>query len=712
MRNAPLNQRTLLFALLAAYLATTPSPAQLRVLERNKPGLGLTSPSGFYDRARHVVVASDRDRTIEWDGKGMTTPPSPPGTGVRASCPFPGDPSSGLAFDENGTRRYRSGVWQSVPAANQPPRLASARYALALDTSRQRAVLACDSPPSYFEFDGSSWSSIPARSFPEAMAFDESRGRMLIVSNTHYSEWNGTAWNDYGGMLFGGGPHALCYDKTRGVMVLLASYGLLFEGNWLSMTQRNVTAPGLVRYTAFVYDESRGRCVLLGGVNPFANNQDEVWTYDGSSFRSEVGDGARPFATNDAMLAHDGATGSILFGGRDANNVPMGTTFRFDGSTWQDLTAAGGPPPRSAAAMTRLDSQQVLLFGGLDSNGTALGDAWIYSSAFSWNRLLATRWPPARLNHALASDRNDNYRAYLFGGQDSNGVKLNDLWRLEAATLGMRWSPLTTSTRPSARDIHAMAFDDQRRRLVLFGGRDASNTFLNDTWEFDPLTTSWTQLQPARSPGARVNAAMVFDAGRNRIVLIGGYDGSYLNEIWEFDGRTWTPRQPETPAFTATENPAAAYDPTTQRIVMFGGQVPTSPVSDSTYELSWDTDLAELTQQNATPLRIEGRPTSRPYGLVRLNLPLRVRFDSPLGLAALWITAGPSTTPVLALTPPLVCQPSSLYLLPLISVPFFQEVSLILPSTLIDQTLSMQGVLYDSPGCWRVTEAWLVRMRG
>ena len=203
----------------------------------------------------------------------------------------------------------------------------------------------------------------------------------------------------------------------------------------------------------------------------------------------------------------------------------------------------------------------------------------------------------------------------------------------------------------------------------------------------------------------------MFDAGRNRIVLIGGYDGSYLNEIWEFDGRTWTPRAPETPTLPGTENPAAAYDPTTQRIVMFGGQGPSSPVSRSTYELSWDIDLADLTQQNATPLRIEGRPTSRRYGPLHINLPLRVRFDSPFGLAALWITALPSTPPVLALTPPLVCQPSSLYLMPLISVPFFQEASLTLPRSLIDLTLSMQGVLYDNPGCWRVTEAKMVRMR-
>ncbi len=711
MRHAPSTHRILLFALLAAHLATTPSPAQLRVLERNKHGLGLTSTSGFYDRGRHVVVASDRDRTIEWDGKGMTTVRSPLGTGARASCSFPGDPNSGLAFDENGTRRYRSGAWQSVPAANEPPRLANARYALALDTSRQRAVLACDSPPSYFEFDGATWSSIPARSFPEAMAFDESRGRMLIISNTHYSEWNGTTWNDYGGMLFGGGPHALCYDKSRGVMVLYASYNQLFEGNWLSMTQRNTTRPALPGDTAFVYDDSRARCVLLGGFDPFSTNGDEVWTWDGNSFRSEVGDAARPFSTNDAMMAHDGATGCILFGGRDSNGTAMDSTFRFDGSTWQNLTAAGGPSPRSAAAMTRYGSQGVLLFGGLDSNGMALGDSWAYSSALSWNVVLVTGQPAARLNHALASDKNDGYRPYLFGGYDSNGVKLNDLWRLEPATFGSRWRQLTTATRPSTRDTHAMAFDDQRRRLVLFGGRDDGNTFLNDTWEFDPLTTSWTQLHPARSPGARVNAAMVFDAGRNRIVLIGGYDGSYLNEIWEFDGRTWTPRTPETPTFTGTENPAAAYDPSTQRIVMFGGQTPSAPGSSSTYELTWDTDLADLTQQNATPLRIEGRPTSRPYGLLRINLPLRVRFDSPLGLAALWITAGSSTTPVLALTPPLVCQPSSLYLLPLISVPFFMEASLILPSTLIDQTLSMQGVLYDGAGCWRVTEAWMVRMR-
>jgi len=60
---------------------------------------------------------------------------------------------------------------------------------------------------------------------------------------------------------------------------------------------------------------------------------------------------------------------------------------------------------------------------------------------------------------------------------------------------------------------------------------------------------------------------MAWDAGRRRVVLFGGSDGSPLGDTWEWDGATWT--QDESTVARAAH--AMAYDGARGRLVVFGG---------------------------------------------------------------------------------------------------------------------------------------------
>ena len=134
---------------------------------------------------------------------------------------------------------------------------------------------------------------------------------------------------------------------------------------------------------------------------------------------------------------------------------------------------------------------------------------------------------------------------------------------------------------PPARYFHAMAYDAARQKTVLFGGFDLYGIYLaGDTWEWDGST--WTQRRPAVSPTARANHAMVYDAGRQRVVLFGGANGQALNDTWEWDGTTWTQRQPALSP-TGRYYHAMAYDSSRRRVVLYGGA---SPTGDDTWE--WD----------------------------------------------------------------------------------------------------------------------------
>ena len=74
------------------------------------------------------------------------------------------------------------------------------------------------------------------------------------------------------------------------------------------------------------------------------------------------------------------------------------------------------------------------------------------------------------------------------------------------------WTQVTTTSSPSARKNHAMAYDSVRGKVVMFGGYNAS--YFNDTWEYDGV--SWTQVTTASSPSARSAHAMAYDSVRPR----------------------------------------------------------------------------------------------------------------------------------------------------------------------------------------------------
>ena len=73
------------------------------------------------------------------------------------------------------------------------------------------------------------------------------------------------------------------------------------------------------------------------------------------------------------------------------------------------------------------------------------------------------------------------------------------------------WSVLQvwSSIRPAARAAHAIAYDEVRDRVVMFGGWTGYPQVFGDTWEWSPF--GWVQAQPAHQPPARFGHGMVHD---------------------------------------------------------------------------------------------------------------------------------------------------------------------------------------------------------
>ncbi|MBK9129797.1 MAG: hypothetical protein IPM13_18740 [Phycisphaerales bacterium] len=191
--------------------------------------------------------------------------------------------------------------------------------------------------------------------------------------------------------------------------------------------------------------------------------------------------------------------------------------------------------------------------------------------------------------------------------------RATSLWILAAIgfTVGqlpaqIPWTQVTVATAPPARRSHSMVWDSGRGLAVLFGGLGSGSAFLNDTWEWDGRT--WLNRTPANSPTARAGQAMAYDARRGVVVMFGGHDPSTalhgaLQDTWEWNGTTWTRR--------ATSGPrrawaAMSYHAGSQRIVMFGG----SEINNTGYGYrdTWTWDGVAWTQVATTGPPESGSP--------------------------------------------------------------------------------------------------------
>src|SRR6266850_507236 len=161
---------------------------------------------------------------------------------------------------------------------------------------------------------------------------------------------------------------------------------------------------------------------------------------------------------------------------------------------------------------------------------------------------------------------------------------------------------------PPARSLAAFAYVPSRQEAVLFGGFDASNKLLNDTWVRQ--SGCWTQLHPAQSAPANTILASAFDANSgDLVVLLYGASGGpdYLSlATWVWDGRNWLQATGTSPRISAGQ---AAYDPVARRVILFA----LAEAGGMAHTWTWDgMQWKQLVPQTSPPPRQE--TTVAPFG--------------------------------------------------------------------------------------------------
>ncbi len=235
----------------------------------------------------------------------------------------------------------------------------------------------------------------------------------------------------------------------------------------------------------------------------------------------------------------------VLFGGRTGQNF-FADTWVYDVSldNWTEIKTTGGPSGRVDCKMCPVfGDDKVVLFGGEDLNVLPVNDTWLFDlSDKKWYNMTPSISPSSRYGHAMASIYNDD-KMVLFGGWNDS-VTFGDTWIYDVSDT--RWSQIFDSGAPDARQFHAMATIPIDNNVLLFGGYNLSQTFLNDTWVFNSSVAKWVNKNPTFSPTPRSNHEMSTIFRDDKVVLYAGENEQILYpETWTYDlsENNWTIKQ-------------------------------------------------------------------------------------------------------------------------------------------------------------------------
>jgi hypothetical protein len=455
------------------------------------------------------------------------------------------------------------------------PRLESSHLALGTVPATEVATWTRIGAPS---------SPLPNPRYMQAAAVDEDR-QVLVM----FGGWSGVS-SDSGG---------------------LAASQDIWEWNpatgaWTNRTPAG-TKPSPRAGASMVYDSVHKNFVIFGGRSTSGFNYEDTWVWDPGSGTFTDATTAGPSARSQHSMVFEKSTGKVLlFGGGRANG---------GSSIWPETYFYGDPLQRPPAGNSPDGTGLVLAFA----------ETWEWDpSAGSWTQLTPTTTPSARYDSALVWDGKRNL-AVLFGGMqkdqaDANGIPQQDTWDWNPTT--KNWSLRATSTTmPSPRWGHAMAYDPARGLVVLAGGKSwETYVGLGEVWDWDPASGNWTQRLTGNEssvPAGRMYASLLTDSARSRLDLVagitfstslpyGGYQPTASGEVWEFE--------PASAKFTnrsAVQNwpsqrwgNAIAFCPATGKTYLFGGQSPNYDLLNDLWE--WDGSSWSQVPGDVRPTRRAG----------------------------------------------------------------------------------------------------------
>ena len=538
-----------------------------------------------------LLFGGGRSDTSSYDGTGITislgdTWEWDPATHAWTSLQVSAAPSTrhdlGLVWDSLHNKAVLfAGMQVDIAGASGVPKRDTWEWDPALGTWAERT----------------SQGSKPSARYAHSMAFDGSRGKVVVFGGWDIS--TGNSLND-----------VWDWDGTTGA--------------WTErLTGSESNLPSARMYATMVSDDARARLEVVAGAtayNPYGKGgtggiiifppgmgygsvgSREVWELDPATatFTDRSVPLDVPSARTNHAMAYNPATGKIyVFGGYDMMGYQLDDLWEWDGKIWAEVATDVRPPARSDAAMSYDPARKsLILYGGTGS--FIYGDTWEWSSSRGWTQLNPTSSPDPLYMHAMVTDTTRS-KILLFGGMSNytygpfpggpyKDPMRNEVWEWDGSKIA--WTnrtPVASTNVPMARQYPILAYDEGRQKMFLFDGYQYSSGFpasMSAFWEWDPTSAGWALRDPGDSLDYGYSIYVAYDSIRKREVLLtDAYDNATgWNETWELDakGPTWYVRAlPSAPS--SRYSAAMAFDAGRGVVVLFGGSA-NAGYSDETWE--------------------------------------------------------------------------------------------------------------------------------
>ena len=166
------------------------------------------------------------------------------------------------------------------------------------------------------------------------------------------------------------------------------------------------------------------------------------------------------------------------------------------------------------------------------NDATFIFDTYEFNSLGN-NWSVRAQFPNTRLK---ATAVGNGTKGYIIGGYDMMALPMNDCWEYDQPT--NTWTQRADLPVAAAR-YYSTGFAVSGL-IYIFGGY-SNNGLLNDLWAFDPVAGTWSQK--ASLPGEPRQQASAFVIGNLAYVVGGsGSAGGSLKDVWQYDpaGNQWT----------------------------------------------------------------------------------------------------------------------------------------------------------------------------
>jgi hypothetical protein len=156
-----------------------------------------------------------------------------------------------------------------------------------------------------------------------------------------------------------------------------------------------------------------------------------------------------------------------------------------------------------------------------------------------------------------------------------------------------------------------MISDTVNQRIIMYGGQDYgfSGACYDEIWAFDPVLEYWQEISVSPpTPPPRRNPALAYNPTTQKMYMFGGRTAyTFYNDIWELDlapgSEHWTQLTPSGTSPSPRTEITGIYDPIANRLIFFGGDQPSGVRTNETWELDLSTMVwTQLTPSGSLPL--------------------------------------------------------------------------------------------------------------